>query len=783
MRYPLLPPAVALLAGTCFLNLKAPEWTLDASCGVLLAAAWICYARSRFRIAALLAGLTLFPAGGLNWKLQEEKYASHLLPPKLVERASDSYADLSGTVLRLPRSFEDRYEIDVAVDSLHINNSSIGFTFNARISIARGETNAPLPAFLPGDRIEIAAKIFAVRGFQNPGALDQVAYLKSESIHQRGYAKSPLLVHKIADSTWGLRRLAGWLRRDFSEKLRAASPDVESGDLACALILGERDRLTQGLQESMRRSGLYHLLAISGGNFAMFAWMMFMLLKFIRVPERPTLLIVFATMLLYAATVEFEASVMRAFFMISVYLTARFFDRDHQLLNSLAIAILVSVAFQPWIVDDAGFQLTFLATALLILFAPRLMQLWGKRGGWLKNATVVNIAAGLGLAPYLAYHFNRVTLGGILLNYAAIPLSGLIMGIGVCAYAAGYVGGSTITGWMLSHSTRLFVLISGAMPYPSILSYRIVSPPAWLIWCFYALLATTLIAFQRRLLRRAQFIALAFAGLFSIWWPFSHHPEGLRFTSIDVGQGDSTLVEFPDGHCMLIDGGGSYEDTFDIGANVVAPYLFRRGVGKIDIVVVSHAHPDHVNGLRYIVANFPVGQVWEGINPTNDPFYALFKNCIPSGVAVKQVHAGDRFMIGDVSVEILHPETVQRHDVVKNDDSLVIRVIFGQSAALLPGDIEKPTINDLTGSHATLRAILLKCPHHGSRSSITPDFVAAVSPRVLLVSAGQGNRWGLPHFDVIDAYRKAGAVIFRTDICGAVSIELDRNGGWRRVDP
>ncbi|MEW6365578.1 MAG: DNA internalization-related competence protein ComEC/Rec2 [Acidobacteriota bacterium] len=789
VKQPLLLPAIALLTGTWVIPEAAPMWLLALAAAAVLGVGILCYRRDRVALAAMLASAALIPAGGLNRLEQDAAYSAHLLSPGLLGATRTEYVDMTGTVLRLPRPLPDRYQLDVAVDSMEIGRDTrIGLQFNLRLSIPHSQTGEALPLLLPGDRVEFAARVFETGGFRNPGAFDQAAYLKSESIHHRGYTKSPALVRKVADGGWSLRRLAAQIRQDFAGRLAGINTrGVAAGDLAAALILGERERLPQDVQESMRRSGLYHLLAISGGNFAVFALFLFMFLRVLRLPERIVIVLVFVAMLLYAAMVEFEPSVVRSFLMITVYLAGRLLYRDHQLMNTLAIALLLTVAASPSAVYDYGFQLTFLATAVLVVFVPRITAIARTEGraGWFRSLTSVNLSTTLGLAPYLAYHFNRVTLCGLALNYAAIPLSGLILGLGLVFYLASYVSVhlSLWTGKLISLAAQLFLALSNAVPFPSIVSYRVPSSPAFVIWAFYALLIASLVPFRRRIARYALFSAIALTFVLSVSWPFTFPPRGLRFTFIDVGQGDSTLVEFPTGERMLVDGGGNYDDSFDFGASVVAPYLFHRGFARIDYVVVSHAHADHINGLRYIVSNFRVDQVWEGINPLDDPFYARFRRAVPAPTAVRQLARGDRISIGSVLIEVLGPAGRERHAKVRNDDSLVLRLTFGESSALLPGDIETRGIQDIMESGLSMRSTLLKCPHHGSKSNLTAGFQAAVRPQVVVISAGQGNPWNLPNPAVVAAFRGDRATVLRTDLSGAVSIELDGQGSWRRLSP
>lgn len=789
MRYPLLLPALGLLAGTLLIPAGIPAWLLLAiSATPLLAAALL--ARDGRRLhAVVLASLSVAPAGALNRDLAEREYAARLLPPSAIEATSREYADITGTIRRLPRMLDrGRTELEVTVENVRLfGGATIAGPFVARIVVQPSEIGLALPDLLPGDRARIGAKIFPTAGFRNPGGFDPMAYMQSEGVHHRGSTKSPGLVHKIASGGIGIRRLAAVARRSLSGALRsldAPNDGAGTGHIAAALILGEREALDPQIHESMRKSGLYHLLAISGGNFALLAYIIFVTLRIASVPDRMREPIVLGLMLIYAAMVEFEPSVMRSFLMIAAYLVGTLIDRDHALGNAFSLALIVSIWASPAVTGDAGFQLTFLATAL-ILASLQYVRGDSPLSRWATGFLAVNVATTAGLAPYLAYYFNRVALGGLLLNLLAMPLSGVIMVLGFVAPAINAISAIAARPfvWLLSRAVDSFLALSNSVPSPSILAYRIPSPHVLVVIAFYALATLSVVIIAGRRRRIAAFAATSAVWLLIVAWPFTPRPGGLRFTFIDVGQGDSVLVEFPGGGArMLVDGGGDYDDSFDYGERVVAPYLYRRGIRRLDYVVVSHAHPDHVNGLRYIVANFECGEVWEGVNPMGDGFSRKLRDAIPQGVSLRQVARGETLRVGETTIEVLHPATRVRSSVVRNDDSVVLRFIYGDTTALLPGDIEMETERALVDSGMAISATLLKSAHHGSRTSSTARFLDAVAPEIAVISLGRRNRWGLPHPEVIDAYRARRIELLRTDLSGAVAIELDGHG-WRRADP
>jgi competence protein ComEC len=245
-------------------------------------------------------------------------------------------------------------------------------------------------------------------------------------------------------------------------------------------------------------------------------------------------------------------------------------------------------------------------------------------------------------------------------------------------------------------------------------------------------------------------------------------------TFIDVGQGDSILVEFPGTKKMLIDGGGTPEDIFDIGDRIVSPFLWEKGIKKVHYLVLTHAHPDHMNGLKAVARNFKIEEFWEAFSPKDNRAYAELRRRLPNSTACRRMFSGLVENIDGVKIEILNPPRANPIvSKILNDQSLVLRISYGQTAFLLTSDISKKVEKKLVRSSQSLQSDLLKSPHHGSNSSSSEEFLTAIAPRFLILTVGAGNRYNLPDPVVIDRYQEIGAKIYRTDLMGAVEISSD----------
>jgi competence protein ComEC len=252
-------------------------------------------------------------------------------------------------------------------------------------------------------------------------------------------------------------------------------------------------------------------------------------------------------------------------------------------------------------------------------------------------------------------------------------------------------------------------------------------------------------------------------------------PGKLENTAIDVGQGDSLLVISPEGRAMLVDGGGSIgpaRGEFDFGEDVVSPYLWSRGLERLDVVVLTHAHGDHIGGLARAIENFHPRELWVGINPETRELDQLFAAAAANGVSVRRHTTGDEFDWGGTRVRVLSPPADWRPKArPMNDDSLALLLSFGETRALLAGDLEKKMEKFVAGESP--QADFLKIAHHGSATSTTPELLSAVQPKFAVISVGWRNSFGHPRAVVLERLQEAHVLTYRTDMMGLVTFLLD----------
>jgi competence protein ComEC len=297
------------------------------------------------------------------------------------------------------------------------------------------------------------------------------------------------------------------------------------------------------------------------------------------------------------------------------------------------------------------------------------------------------------------------------------------------------------------------------------------------IWVLLAIAAICGLRMRRFALTLATAALAVGAGLVLFPHPVARRSRQLEVTAIDVGQGDSLLVVTPDGKTLLIDAGGlagaSPESNFDVGEDVVSPVLWSRGIRRLDAVAITHAHADHIGGMAAVLANFKPGELWVGKNPDAPQYNRVLEEAGRIGTRIVAHTAGDAFKFGAASVRVLAPEADYRPgSAPSNNDSLVLRVSYGKTSALLEGDAEAPSEARMV-EEGCLRSDVLKVGHHGSRTSTTPAFLAAVAPEYSMISVGRRNVYGHPRHEILEELQGAHVATYRTDMLGLTSFYLD----------
>jgi competence protein ComEC len=643
-----------------------------------------------------------------------------------------------------------------------------------------------------GDRLEIVEQVAPLRLFRNVETGDPTPGAARRGAVISGSVLSAALVERGR----GLRQLIDRARAHCRRRILATfSP--RAAPLARALVLGESD-LDADDDDAFKKSGLSHLLAVSGTHlvFAVLSLVRALTFLLIRIEsiaarlDAARIAAAFGALLalLYADFAGGSGSAWRAAWMLSAGLGVRALGRHPSTLRSVAASLLVGAALDPLAAFDLSFLLSIAATLGLIVIgqplAERCERVAFRPLRWFLLSMAATVASMVPCAPLLALLSDDLGLAGLLANAVAAPL-GEVVALPLCLTHALTAPLPWLEqGIALVASGALLVVrvVARASASATFLALPVPEPSAWQLALLGVAAVGALRAPRRRGLHSARLAALAVA-LVAVELALGHAGkplDRLRVTALDVEQGDSTLVDFPDGRLMLVDAGGFVGSPVDPGRAVVKPLLRVRRRDRVDVAVLSHPHPDHFGGLASALRGVEVGEFWDsgqGESEGAGPAYAaLLRELRARSVPILRPRelCGRPRSFGAATVEVLGPcpDFVPRRDA--NDNSLVLRITFGARAVLLTGDAEHEEEAELLRAHgARLRADLLKVGHHGSRTSSTPGFLAAVTPAVATISCGVRNRFGHPHRETLESFGRAGIFALRLDRTGSVVWQSD----------
>lgn len=655
------------------------------------------------------------------------------------------------------------------------------------VSLSVGGTVSP-PAALKwraGRTIEAPITFRRPARYLNDGVPDHEQVLALDGTTLFGSIKSSLLIDVAGDGTWIEERAADVRARVRESVVAWVAPHgAVSAAIVAAILIGDRTGLPEEVRERLQAAGTYHVIAISGGNIAILAAIVLGVVALAGVRGRGAAALAIGALTAYAAVVSAGPSVWRATLMAIVYLAARVLDHRTPPRQAVAMAAALMVALNPLDLRDAGFLLTFGATVALLEGARRGSALASRRGlaRFVAGSVVATLAVEAALLPVSAQVFSRITLAGLVLNLIAVPAMTAVQIAGLVVVVASGVEWLAAPAAALAHAAAT-VLVGSArlVDVAPWLTARVPAPGPALLVAYYAALAAVLLA-PRADVRRAAAVSLvgvlgAMIGGPSAWRAWATSASTLRLTMFDVGQGEAMLLEAPGSEPLMIDAGGAPFGTsgFDVGARVLAPALWARGVGSIGALLITHGDPDHLGGAPALVRDFVPRALWEGIQvPAHAPMAALIDQARAAGAAVRALRAGDAFTYGAARLRVLHPpEPDWERPRVRNDDSVVVEVVYRDVAILLTGDVSADVERAILPQLTPAPVRVLKVAHHGSRTSSSRELLEAWRPQYALVSAGRGNTFGHPAPQVLERLEAIGATVLRTDRHGQITVETD----------
>jgi len=679
----------------------------------------------------------------------------------------------------------------------------------------------------PGDGIGLVARLRPVRNFGNPGGFDIKGHYRRQGIMATAFVEAKDLTRTTPAATGGFAQALAATRMHIASRIDATGAGRDARAVVKALVIGDPTAIDAPLRQTFNRTGLGHLLCISGLHVGIVAAVGFVLFQRLlglfpmvlwhALARKGAALIALFPVIGYGLLAGMAPPTQRAVIMVAVFLAALWWEADSDTPSALALAALIILMLDPAALFSISFQLSFAAVAWILLGLAGNTRLSPDNpsriiglgiGAW--KLAKVSFWATLGTLPLVMAAFNQLPLLGLGTNIVMVPIYGFgVVPMGLLAVGLYPISTAACTmllagaAFLVEATLPLMEQVAG-LGFASLTTF---TPTAVETAAFYLLAWALLDLWRRRpvlpagnafhhwrrwpLAAWAAGLALGCLGADALYWSYQRFwRNDLRMTVIDVGQGSAVLAEFPKGPVFLVDGGGfSDHSRFDVGAAVVAPLLRRKKILTVDTLVLTHADADHLNGLVFIAEHFNVGRLWANGQESASANYAKLMHIAgQKRIRTPLPQIPRHQVINGVAVDLLYPpdgflERSHRDPWRDpNNNGLVLKLTMGNAGFLIPGDIKAPAEAELVQSAgAQLAATVLVAPHHGSKTSSTPALIAAVNPRLTVASVGWRNRFHFPHPAVVQRLEQAGSRVLRTDMDGAVQIVTD--GKRLRVVP
>ncbi|HWR42773.1 DNA internalization-related competence protein ComEC/Rec2 [Sporomusa sp.] len=679
-----------------------------------------------------------------------------------------------------PQNWQVRYVVRVEKVKADHLESFVQASGKVRISAQYKEQKFKPAAY--GDKIAVNGKVLELHGYNNPGQIDMTAAFKRQNITARMSAQGQTIKIITVDNTYSWRvALANW-QQGIVNALQKVMP-VNDAAILTTVLFGGYQGINKNVIDDFATTGLIHILSVSGAHIALVAGLIRWLGSRLGLGSLATITLAALVVVLYAVISGLTPPVIRSAVMGLISLMAVVLGRENYAPAALSITALGMLVYQPLLLYDISFQLSFGATAGLVFLYQRTLNWMSRLPSWLAGPLAVTVSAQLGVLPLIAWYFNNFPIISVVANIIVLPIVELviILGLaGVVIYTAVpgignivFVISSLLIGFVMMCTALLASLPYSSAYIPSVgltgsAGYYLML--AWVYgWRPFHMRGPRQLFEQCP--RLCALTAILVVGVIVV---YTWYPRPLAVHFIDVGQGDATLVVTPHGKAVLVDTGGSFGGSnFDIGERVVAPYLKHYGVTAVDYLILTHGHQDHAGGAAGVAGDIRIIKVMLAREEYSQAVQALLH--IKPAVAIIPVYTGQTFQLDDVLFSVDHAVgdgEASSQAASGNEVSSVIRVSYGQHSFLLTGDLEAQGEAAML-AQGVLPCTVLKVGHHGSKTSSTAPFLQAISPRFAVISVGYGNRFGHPHPETLKRLAEIKTLIYRTDRQGAIVFKSD----------
>ncbi len=693
---------------------------------------------------------------------------------KLIQVSDWEPVFVTGSIASISTTSSGKERWDVAVSETKINHLNSNLTFKARVLADEAAGEATL-----GDKVSFSGTIIPISEKRNPLDFDYKAYLHSQgisaqfkldSLHQAQPNSNP------AEWMWWRERALELVDKNF---------DAQTSPIAKALLVGYKQELDSESKTAFARAGLSHIMAVSGLHVGFIIAPFWIIIPYFWTKKHGSkigLILLILILFSYAGITGFSPSVMRASVMAGFLTYGKLFHKINDSINLTAAAALVLLIINPSQLFDIGFQLSFSAVLIILLILPVIQNLlpYWVRVRWYSKplmVVIVSLVVQFGLYPLQVYYFGEISLVSPIANALFVPFLGIVVPLSLLALfitaiipAAGFVlnyPSYIFLGWMSD-----FVNMAAEWDW----AWTTASLNNNLIFILWLFLILGIAAWHTSALRwklTASFLATA-CLMTSLSAIHSLKPATLRVTFFDVGQGDAALLHTPNDKYILIDA-GVWSPGYNSGKSVIIPHLKSAGIQKLDAIILSHPHADHIGGILELMNSIPIDVIYNsGYEYDSNLYQTYLKSAAEKSIPVQPLVSGDSLALDPSMLFLVLGPDGNMYNSDPNEHSIVLNVIYGESEFLFTGNAGEDQEERLVHAYNhLLDTDLLKVGHHGSRTSSGSVFLSTVTPEIAVVSLAERNRFRHPHREALNRLYRTDAQLLFTSRERALIFESD----------
>ena len=706
--------------------------------------------------AWIICPIIFFTLGGLRF------LAVNNLPADDIGNFAGQQIFITGTVrdelqIKTLPNGSTQVRVVVDVNTAKINNTDKKVS-GGMILTCYPKADEKIPTARIGDKISASGNLKLLHNYNNPGQIDTVTRMKSDGITARMSAnKQGFLVEEVEGNLWTkFLRIIAAIRQHYRESMAAVMSREDAAALF-AMLFGGYAGLDPELIEEFQTTGIVHILSVSGSHMSMLAAATAALCSGLKISRRVAFILGFFIIGTYALLSALLPQVVRSATMGILIFLARTLNAEAEGARLLTITATGMLIYQPLLLFDVSFQLSFTATAGLMYLSEELRYRLERLPKFFSEAASIALSAQLASLPIIIWYFNQISLSSVLANVFVMPILEIVI---VGGLLGGIIAAIIPIGGKIFFTVMALTFGTGAelnRVFARLPMSSVQVPTLGLLAGFFYYAALIL----RRPIILLPIIILLAINIF--------RPNGeLEVNFVDVGQGDCAVVITPHGKCMIFDAGGVRERMFDIGGRVVLPYLKHKNIRAVDKIFLTHVHEDHSGGVGTIIKKFPVNEIITAAESRSEyaTVFGMAEEHLPN---MRNGHSGETFNVDGVQVEILFAPEIGSGNEISN----VYRIRYGDVTFLITGDLVKEIESQILQAGIDVSSTVLKVGHHGSATSSSEEFLQAVKPKCSVICVGYGNSFGHPRQEVLERLKNLPTKIYRTDRDGLIKFRTN----------